>query len=144
LLLLEDPDLTVTVPSPVGALQIIGLRRCSPRSTVHDDTTVLGEAAFNEVEDTFHPFVIERVRRIKEHKGVRAVVPLEESFDVGMHHVAPEADRHDVVGQDRDRWAVVFDEHDRFSPAAQRFEAERAAPREEVEHQTAGHVLAKR
>ena len=72
------------------------------------------------------------------------MVPLEESLDIGIHHVAAETNRRDIVGQDRDRSAIVLHEHDGCSPTAQRFEAERTAPCEEVEHQTAGHVLVER
>jgi hypothetical protein len=144
LLLLEDPDLTVTVPSPAGALQIIGLRSCSPRSAVHDDSTVITEAVLNEIEDTYHPLVIERVGRIDEYEGVRAGVSLEESFSVCIHNIAPEADRRDVVGQDPDRSAAALHEHGGFGPSAECFEAERAAPCEKVEHVTSGQVPVER
>ena len=59
MLLLEDPNLTVTVPSPVGAVQIIGLRCCSPSPTMYDDPTVLVKVVLDEAEDVSHPFVLQ-------------------------------------------------------------------------------------
>ena len=44
------------------------------------------------------------------------MVAVEESLDVGIHHVAAEANRLDIVRQDRDCSAIVLHEHGGCSP----------------------------